>query len=47
MKKLILAITLLFAASAIMPVMSQTSAKESYPSKQTHSALYPIIFTIA
>jgi hypothetical protein len=29
MKKLILAITLLFAASAIMPVISQTSAKES------------------
>jgi len=29
MKKLILAITLLFSASAIMPVMSQTSAKES------------------
>ena len=29
MKKLILAITLLFAASALMPVMSQTNAKES------------------
>lgn len=29
MKKLILAITLIFVASAIMPVMSQTTAKES------------------
>ena len=29
MKKLILAITLLFAASALMPVISQTSAKDS------------------
>lgn len=29
MKKLILAITLLFAASALMPVISQTTAKES------------------